>query len=41
MASPSPDFAKMQAIVEDLKKELKAISAAEDALGKYIRESST
>jgi hypothetical protein len=40
MASPAPDLSKMQAIVQDLKNELKAISAAEDALGKYIRESS-
>jgi hypothetical protein len=38
-ASRSPDLLVMARLVNDLRDELKAIAAAEEALGKYIKES--
>jgi hypothetical protein len=38
-SSPTPDRSVMISLVQELKDELKAIAAAEEALGKYIRES--
>jgi uncharacterized membrane protein len=38
MGSSAADLAMMRQLVKDLQEELKAISTAEDALGKYIRE---
>jgi hypothetical protein len=37
--SPTPDLLVMKTLVQQLKDELKVISAAEDALGHYIKES--
>jgi hypothetical protein len=36
--SPTPDLSVLKTIVQQLKDELKAISAADDALGNYIKE---
>jgi hypothetical protein len=38
-AKRAPDVPRMQTLVQDLKNELTAISAAEEMLGKYIKES--
>jgi len=37
--APSPNLSEMTALEQELKDELRAISAAEEALGKYIKES--